>query len=219
MTPLAVAVASRGGPGPGRGRLRPHVAVLLLLASAPAQAQSRGQGPLELALHLASIDSGPFHASDVGFGGRVAWRPPGPFTLEADLTQYPADFPDGAAFSRGRWEAYFGGTAGPRLGRLRVFGKLRPGLVRFEKAPEPLACIFVVPTPVVCALQDGATLFALDFGGGVEIGVATRTLLRFDVGNRWLRFDGPVRDTRGRPRDGGFWGHDLRVTAGAGVRF
>lgn len=191
---------------------------LLLVTSTTALAQSGSRG-VEVAAHVATIDSGQFHTSDIGVGGRVAWLPHELFTLEADVTHYPGDFPDGSAFSRGRWEAYFGGTVGPRLGRLRPFAKLRPGFLTFEDAPEPRACIAVVPQPLVCALQDGATVFALDLGGGVDFTLSERSMVRFDVGSRLLRFDGPVRDTRGEPHDDGFWGHDLRVTLGAGVRF
>ena len=54
-----------------------------------------------------------------------------------------------------------------RIGRARLFGRLRPGLLRFGEAPGPIACILIFPPPLSCQLAAGKTLFALDVGAGV----------------------------------------------------
>ena len=59
--------------------------------------------------------------------------------MEAEFDLYSGDFPEGRAFSRRRVEGLFGVTAGPRVGRARLFGRLRTGFLRVEAAPEPFA--------------------------------------------------------------------------------
>jgi hypothetical protein len=61
--------------------------------------------------------------------------------------------------------------------------------------------------------------FALDIGGGVEVSLTDRTLLRIDVGDRAVRYSGPAFDRNGEAHEDAFFGHDLRITVGAGVVF
>lgn len=145
--------------------------------------------------------------------------------LEAELTWYPGHYPEDEPFSRRRLEGLFGATVGPQFERFRAFARLRPGFLAYGKSPEPLFCIGIFPPPLECKLGEGATLLAVDLGGGVEVDLTSRTLLRLDIGDRIVRYDGPVlADGRGR-RQGrgrtqrGFWSHDARVTIGAGWRF
>lgn len=175
---------------------------------------------VELGVQVVSARSGEFDAIDVGFGGRVSWRPTTILGFETELSLFPQHFPDGRPFSRRRLEALFGVTAGvPVVGRLRPFARVRPGVVSVAESPEPFACILIYPPPLVCTLASGRTLLAIELGGGVDISTSARTFVRVDVGDRMLRYPGPVFDTDRVVRDGSFFVHEFRFAAGAGVRF
>jgi hypothetical protein len=193
-------------------------AALLCLCTRAVTAQS-SPAQFEVGVQLPVVASGEFDRADVGVGGRLAWRPTTVMGIEAEVNLYPRDFPGGAAFSRGRVEGLFGATLGPTFDRVRLFARLRPGFVQFREAPQPLACIAIFPPPLACALAAGAMVFALDAGGGVDVAATRRTFVRADVGDRIMRYRGPVLDRDGRSRDGAFVSHDFRVAIGAGVRF
>jgi hypothetical protein len=95
--------------------------------------------------------------------------------------------------------------------------KLRPGFLKFRG--EPVVCILIFPPPLSCELAAGRTLFALDVGGGLELSTAGRTAIRFDAGDRILKYPGPSFRTGGVVSQGDFYSHDFRFSAGAGVRF
>src|SRR5262249_34869413 len=126
--------------------------------------------------------SGEFDDTDAGFGGRFSWYPTSMIGAEAEMNFYPGDFPGTVAFSSGRVEGLFGATVGPRLGRVRPFGRLRPGFVTYREASRPIACILIFPPPLQCTLAAGRTVFALDVGGGVELFATRRASIRFDIG-------------------------------------
>jgi len=173
----------------------------------------------ELALVVAIALSGQFDAADAGIGGRVGWHPGRFVGLEAELGVYPRDFPRRQPFSGARVEGLFGMTVGVRSGRLRPFARLRPGFVRVGESPRPFACIRIFPPPLACELASGRTLLALDAGAGVEIGLTPGTFLRFDVGDRAVRYPGPVFDGERVIRQHPFFSHELRLAGSGGVRF
>jgi hypothetical protein len=110
-------------------------------------------------------------------------------------------------------------TAGPRLGRVRPFAKLRPGFVTFREAPQPIVCILIFPPPLSCTLASGRRLFALDMGGGVEVFATRNTFVRADAGDRPLKYPGPVFDKNRTAQQNGFFSHDFRFAIGGGLRF
>jgi hypothetical protein len=173
----------------------------------------------ELAGQIAWVRASEFDSGDAAFGGRVGWRPFDEMGVEAEVNVYPGDFPGERGFSRGRVEALFGPTAGPRLGLVRPFAKVRPGFVRFRPSSEAFACILIFPPPLACELAGGRTVFAVDLGGGVDVFAGRRALVRVDVGDRLLRYPGAVFDRQRIARDQGFFSHELRLAAAAGVRF
>lgn len=197
------------------------MAVLILLAlcvvARPAAAQA--PGAFQIAAQFVAAASSELDATEVGLGGRVAWFPAPPVGLESEVDLYPRDVPSGTPFSRARVEALFGATIGPRLGPVRLFGRLRPGIVRFEAAPEPIGCILIFPPPLSCVLASGRTVFALDLGGGLELYPTGRTVVRADVGDRLLKYPGPSFDSNRVARQESFYGHDFRLAVGAGLRF
>lgn len=187
----------------------------VLAVTIPAAAQERRA---ELSGQFVAVHSGQFDQADSGIGVRFSWRVTPLVTMDAETSLFPAAFADAPAFSRRRSEFLFGATAGPRLGAFRVFGKARTGVVRFQGAPEPFACITIFPPPLACTLANGATAFALDLGGGLEW-LSERSVLRVELSDRPIRYPGPAWEADGTRRDGGFFSHDLRMAAGAGWRF
>jgi hypothetical protein len=190
--------------------------VLVTLSSAVASAQTRG---FEIGGQIAATTLRRFEGSDVGVGARAGWRPTGMLRVEAEVNVYPSNFPDRAPFSRGRTEGLFGATMGPTFGRVATFARARPGFVIFGEAPLPFPCPAIFPPPLGCTLGAGATLFALDIGGGVEVAATERTFFRVDAGDRAVRYPGWSFDASGRVRSDPFFSHDFRFAAGAGVRF
>jgi hypothetical protein len=188
------------------------VGTLPVAAQTPASFEVGVQVPVE---HVGELDT-----TDVGIGVRATWLP-GPFIgVEGELNVYPADIPgDEATVSGNRVEGLFGATAGPRFDRWRPFGRLSAGFLRVGEAPEPIVCPAIFPPTIACRLSGGATLFALELGAGAEFAVAERAFVRFDVGDRMVRYPGPVIGRNGESHDGEFFGHDPRLAFSAGWRF
>ena len=182
-----------------------------------AAAQS-GDARLELGVQLTTAASSQFEGTDVGLGGRIAWHPVGLVGIEAEMDQYPAEFPDRAPISRSRTEGLFGLTAGPRFDRLRPFAKVRPGFLTFHEAAQPVFCILIFPTPLSCTLASGRTVFALDIGGGVEVFTTQKTFIRVDAGDRLVKYSGPVFDSNYTAHPTGFFSHDVRLAVGGGLK-
>ena len=191
---------------------RPVVALITLLLPALAGAQDR----FDVGAHVAVARSSEFDDTDAGIGGRFSWHPAALIGVEAEMTVYPASFPNANGFSRSRIEGLFGVTAGPRLAAIRPFARLRPGFLTFRG--QSVVCILIFPPPLSCELARGRTLFALDLGGGVELFPASRAVIRVDAGDRILKYPGPSF-RNGRATQESFYSHDFRLSAGAGVRF
>jgi hypothetical protein len=199
--------------------VRNGVVCVVVLVASSASALAQTDGPrFQLGVQLATATSSEFDSTDIGVSGRVSWSPTMLLGVEAEMGFFPNHLPEEPAFSKRRVEGLFGVTAGPRLGRLRPFAKLRSGFVNLGEAPRPFACILIFPPPLACRLAGGDTLFALDIGGGLELLLNDRTFARFDLSDRAVRYPGPVI-TGGRVRSESFYGHDLRVSVGGGVRF
>jgi hypothetical protein len=188
------------------------------MLAGPRGAAAQGQPRFDAGAQVVAAAWQQFDGSDLGVGGRFAWHPATLLGVEAEFDLYPGEFPEGRAFSRRRVEGLFGVTAGPRLGRARLFGKLRTGFLRVEAAPEPFACILIFPPPLACTLGAGRTLAVLDAGGGIEVAISARTFIRVDAGDRMIRYPGPALTLDGVEQNS-FFGHDFRLAAGAGVRF
>jgi hypothetical protein len=192
--------------------------VCTVVATVPAGAQTSDEA-FAIAAHLVGAASEEFEETDFGVGGRIAWRLGSLFGLEAEITHFPSDYPERVAFSSSRWEGLFGGTVGPRLGRVRVFGKARAGFLNYREAPRPFACILIFPPPLACTLASGTSVPALDLGGGAEIDIARRLLIRVDASDLALRYQGPAFDRQRVRHDAHFWSHALRLSSGFGLRF
>jgi len=193
---------------------------LICIVPSFALAQSGDDRKLEVGGQLAVTDLAELETTDFGFGGRFGFRATSLFTFEGELNFFPSDIPDEVSVTSSRLEGLIGVKVGPRFDRFSVFGKVRPGFVQFGEAPEPIPCILIYPPPLSCALAAGETVFALDLGGGLELYPTEQSLVRFDVSDLMLQYSGPVltRDREAVTEDG-FWGHNLRISIGAGFRF
>jgi len=194
------------------------VVMFVLMAAAPATAQpSRG---FEAGAQVVAASMPGFEGSDFGVGGRLAWHSDDVLSVEGELNIFPGEYPDaGRAFSRRRVEGLFGLTAGLPFGTVRPFAKFRAGFLDVEAAGQAFPCILIFPPPLSCTLAAGRTLPAFDIGGGVEVDVTPRTFIRVEAGDRMLKYPGPAIDATGVRQDESFYGHGLRFSAGAGVRF
>jgi hypothetical protein len=205
----------------GESRLRAFVIIVVATAvlAIASPRQAAAQGRFDVGAQVVSATSDQFDESETGFGGRVAWYPVSLVGVEAEVNVFPSAFPDQRAFSGRRIEGLFGVTAGPRLGFVRPFVKFRPGFLNMSEAPQPFACIAIFPPPLACSLAAGQTLAAFDLGGGLEVLVTPRGFVRVDVSDRMVRYRGPVFDGQQQVQDDTFYGHDVRVAVGAGIRF
>ena len=194
------------------------VAVVLGCTGAAAAQSPAPVSVFELGAQVASGTVGEFDSNDFGFGGRVSWLMVPYLGFEGEVNWFPADFPASRPFSRMRVEGLWGVTVGPRIGRFRPFGKFGIGYLDYHEAPGPLVCLAIYPPPLSCTLGAGHTLVALMFGGGLEATITPRTFIRFDAGDRPVKYPGPSSND-GVTHDGSFWGQSFRFTAGAGVRF
>lgn len=136
--------------------------------------------------------------TDNGVGGRVTYNLSDNFGLETEFNFFPQERVNfangvGSATSR-RMQGLFGAKYGVRSEKFGVFGKLRPGFVRFGE-PDSL-------------LGQSATEFAMDIGGVFEIYPSRPVALRFDIGNTLIRFG--ALD---------FTSNNLQITSGVSLRF
>jgi hypothetical protein len=198
-------------------RIASVIALGLCLPAPRASAQTSDS--LEIGAQIPVEHIGELDATDAGIGVRVAWSGITGIGLEGELSLYPRDIPGETRISGSRTEGLFGMTAGPRLGQWRPFARLRSGFVHVGEAPAPVICPAIFPPIVTCRLASGATLFALDFGGGAEVSTSGRTFVRVDVGDRMVRYPGPAIDRDADVHEDDFFGHDVRLAFGAGWRF
>ena len=193
----------------------PAFLISIFIFSSAASAQS-----FEAGAHVASSQWSEFDGNDIGFGGRLTWKPSTLIGVDADLTWYPSDFPsDALAFSGSRFEGLFGITAGPRINRIRPFVKGAVGFLKASGAPAPFACIAIFPPPLNCLMASGQTMAAFEIGGGAEIDATDVAFVRVDVSDRILKYPAPTFDSNFRVVEDNFYGHGLRFTAALAFRF
>lgn len=192
------------------------IAVLVVIWPQLAAGQGSASG-FEVGVQVPFTMSSEFDRADAGIGGRFSWHPGTWVGIESELVLYPRAFPDPIPFSRRRVEGLFGVTFGPMLARMRPFAKIRSGFLKFQGAP--VVCILIYPPPLSCELASGRTLLALDVGGGIELFTSPRTFARIEAGDRPVKYPGPAYDATFTRRNTGFFSHDFRFAAGAGLRF
>jgi hypothetical protein len=175
------------------------VALLLTVPTQNAQAQSRSETPkVEVGAQYTLLRFSDFGTvTDNGVGGRIGYNLSDNFGLETEFNFFPQErlnFANSTSIDSRRMQGLFGAKYGIRSEKFGIFGKLRPGFIRFGEGDI---------TPGV-----SATEFALDIGGVVELYPSRPVALRFDVGNTLIRYG--ARD---------FTSNNLQISTGIAVRF
>lgn len=196
-------------------RIASFALVLLVLSSSAASAQS-----FDLSANFIAAQWSEFDDTDLGVGGRLAWKPTPLVGIEGEFNWYPGAYPGSRiGFSSYRVEGLAAITVGPRLGRLRPFARFGGGFLKTGRSEEPIVCPAIFPPLVGCQLALGATMPTFDVGGGLDYSMTSRTFLRFDAGWRFLKYPGPTMTGNLQVKEDGFWGSALKFTFGGGIRF
>lgn len=130
-----------------------------------------------------------------GFGGRFGYNVTKHITLEAEVNFFPGD----SDVEAGRkLQGLFGVKAGQRFKKIGVFGKARPGFIRFQKGDYAAGsntgdvCPLSDPSPLICFHPVPTNNFALDLGVVVEIYPSKRTFIRVDAGDTIIKLDARI---------------------------
>jgi hypothetical protein len=193
----------------------PVMAALLLMAPAPnAQAQSKSETPkVEVGVNYTLLRTNGAgiipSSSDSGVGGRVTYNLADSLSLEGEYTVFPQDgrinLANLSSTNSHKSQGLFGVKYGMRSEKFGIFGKLRPGFVRFSEGDLLLGGV---------GLPSSKTNFALDVGGVFEIYLLRSVALRFDLGDTIIRYpDNPAAGI------GSFTTSNLQVGTGVAFRF
>lgn len=163
--------------------------------------------------------------NEPGFGGRFTYNLGRYFALESEINFFPRRYRGFfTPLSGGRiTQGLFGVKAGTRLGRFGVFGKARPGFMRYDKTVDNVR--FPEgngpdPRDPFGFEMGSAVHAALDVGGVVEYYPSRRTILRLDLGDTIVRYAGiPVFDTNGGFMKVTEYQHNAQAGFGFGFRF
>jgi hypothetical protein len=140
-----------------------------------------------------------------------------------------APFIGGSTYGTHGVQGQFGVKAGRHFKRVGVFGKVRPGFLRFSNVVRQTGTraetrFFPGETVIVALFGRGPkTYFETDVGGVVEFYHGRRIFTRFDLGDTIIRYSGRVAATNSarftifRPPDE--TKHNFQLNAGVGFRF
>lgn len=164
-----------------------------------------------------------------GFGARFSYNVTDNVTLEAEGNFFPKkdDFRDLSVPGGDMYQAQFGVKIGKRFKRVGVFGKARPGFVRFTEVSQltgTRTITFNNQQFTVGEFRVGKeNYFSTDLGGVVEFYPSRRVVARFDIGDTIIRYDTYRRESfilsqpfLERPAE---TKHNLQLSAGIGFRF
>ncbi len=196
-------------------RIVPLAFLAFLLTTSTVRAQS-----FALGANFVGSQWSEFDGTDYGIGGRFTWKPARIIGVETELNWYPTEFPgEGMTFTGKRIEGLAALTAGGTLGRVRPFVRAGAGFLSATGAPGPFPCIAIYPPPLSCLMAAGQTMPSFEIGGGLEVSTSARTFLRFDAGDRILKYPGPTFGPADEISEDGFVGHAFKFTFGGGWRF
>jgi hypothetical protein len=193
--------------------------VLVVGLSGLAAAAEPAERRADVAVRFVLTDYGQFDEKDMGVGVDLSYRFADWLAADAQLSLFPDELGEPASFSDSRIEGLFGLRAGHRFGGAGVYGAVRPGFVKFSEPSEPRPCILIFPPPLECTLAGGTSVFALNYGVGLEAFPGDRAVFRVEVGDLMLRYPGPVLADNMAVLDDHLWRHNLRATASVGIRF
>ena len=169
---------------------------LLLSFQQRAQAQTEDAPRFEVGAQFSSLTIreplfGNEFRTEPGFGGRFTVNLTDYLAVEAQGDFYPNDNGRQSEFTGGRTTTgVFGVKAGKRFERFGVFGKARPGFVRFGRTLAGFTDVSsaALPTPAFAPQFRPRTEFAADLGGVLEFYPTRRIVTRFDIGDTVIRY-------------------------------
>jgi hypothetical protein len=180
----------------------PTIAALILFACAGEVSAQEETPRFEIGAQFTTLRLGELDTTEPGFGGRFTYNINDNFAVEAEgnffprdrnpeETQTSAEYLETLAGGR-KAQALFGVKAGVRGKRVGVFGKVRPGFVRFSRfTRNGRVPIFdpSAPPPPPPPPFFSETNVALDLGGVFEVYPSRRVVIRIDVGDTIIRSD------------------------------
>jgi hypothetical protein len=186
------------------------VAVLTLAFTAAGNAQTQIGG------HYSALALEYPEQTRSGIGAFFVYSPREWIGLDVGTTFFVSEDVGGSV-----WQLLAGPRVGGHVAGLAIFGRVRPGLIRFSErfyAPE-VVCIAIFPPPESCLA--GATNFAVDLGGTIEVPLSSSTVLRLDLSDTLTRYRSNPRPQSDSGEDGydRSWKHGLQFVAGAGWKF
>lgn len=127
-----------------------------------------------------------------GLGGRIGTHLVDLLWVDAEANVFPTDDP----LTGHKLQAFAGAKLGSRSRLFGLFGKVRPGGIRFGKdfIRPGTSCVAIFPTPTSCLANRRA--LALDYGSVIEVYPSNRSIVRIDIGTTYLWYgsqggDGP----------------------------
>lgn len=182
-------------------KCRVGLMLAMLAAGSGAHAQERA---FEAGAQLALLTAAGLPTMQPGIAGTVAFVVNDVWALDGTLAYFPTADDNAVAGGR-KVEGLLGVRAGTRWNDLAVFGKVRPGFVRYGRGTGVGVCVLIYPPPASCFGPD--VRLALDIGGVFHYRLTRAAALRIDVGDTIVR----------RPLDGSF-AHSLQINLGAVFR-
>jgi len=160
--------------------------VALLLAMLVAGSQVRAQErAIEAGAQLAVLNvNGVTDTTQAGLGGTVAYVISDAWAIDGLVAYFPTGDNDVVLGGR-KVEGLIGVRAGKRWNDLGVFGKVRPGFVRYGRGTGVGVCILIYPPPASCYGPDNR--FAVDIGAVADYRLNKTVALRIDVGDTVVR--------------------------------
>lgn len=154
---------------------------VVMTAAVPAAAQSPDKqhdiGATVTWLNLNGLDQ-----TAGGLGGRIGTHLVDLLWLDAEANVFPTDDP----VTGRKLQAFAGAKIGNRSRLFGLFGKVRPGGIRFGRdffRPRT-ACVLIFPPPRSCLAARRA--FALDYGSVIEVYPSDESIIRLDVATTYL---------------------------------
>lgn len=164
-----------------------------------------------------------------GFGARFTYNVTNYLALEAEGNFFPKkdDFRDLSVPGGDMLQAQFGVKIGKRFKRVGIFGKARPGFVRFTEVSKMTGTRTITFNNQQFTVGEFTVgkenYFSADIGGVVEFYPSRRIVARFDIGDTIIRYGTYRRESfilsrpfLERPAE---TRHNLQFSAGIGFRF
>jgi len=141
------------------------------------------------------VAAGTEKRNEAALGGRVTYNVTSSLALEAETnvfsqTQFDLAKPGGRIF-----QGQFGAKIGKRFAKLGIFGKARPGFVRFAEVTKLLSTMITTPAGPLNQVftvgtfgRGSSAYFSADIGMVAEYYVAEKTFIRFDLGDTIVRY-------------------------------